>query len=196
MFSLLRPAIVLIGLFTLVTGLIYPAAITGLSLLAYPHQARGSLVERDGKVVGSSLIGQNFTDPKYFWPRPSAALDGDKKPYAADASAGPNLGSTSAALHERIAGEVERLRAGGTGAVPALVPVGLATASASGLDPHLAPADARFQVGRVAAARQLPEPEIRALVESMIEARELGFLGEPRVNVLRLNLALDGLARR
>lgn len=192
MLSHLRPAFVLIGVFTLLTGLVYPAALTGLSLLAYPHQAQGSLIERDGKVVGSSLIGQNFSDPRYFWPRPSAALDGDKKPYAADASAGSNLGPTSAALRERIAGDVERLRAGGT--MP--VPVGLTTTSASGLDPHIAPADALFQTGRVAATRRIPEPEIRALVERMTEPRELGFLGEPRVNVLRLNLALDALARR
>lgn len=192
MLSLLRPAFVLIGAFTLVTGLIYPAAVTGLSLLAYPNQAQGSLVERDGRIVGSSLIGQTFTDPGYFWPRPSAALDGDKAPYAANGSAGSNLGPTSAALRERIAGDVERLRAGA--AMP--VPVGLATASASGLDPHIAPADALFQTGRVAAARKMAEPEVRALVERMIEKRELGFLGEPRVNVLALNLALDALAGR
>ena len=194
MFAQLRPALVLLVFFTLLTGLAYPYAITGIAQLALPGQANGSLVVRDGKVIGSSLIGQNFAEPRYFWPRQSATTTADSAdatksvaaPYNANASTGSNLGPTSKALADRIAGDVARLKQG-----DAPVPVGLGTASASGLDPHISPADALYQVARVAAARRLPEDAIRALVGRHIEGREMGFLGEPRVNVLALNLALD-----
>lgn len=199
MFALIRPAFTLLVLFTLITGVLYPLGITGLAALIFPYQAGGSLIERDGKIVGSALIGQNFIDPKYFWPRPSATSGPDPKdpaksmpaPYNATNSSGSNLGPTSKALMERIAADVARL-GGGKSAVP----TGLATASASGLDPHIDPPSALFQVPRVAAARRLPEATIRRLVEGRIEGREFGLLGEPHINILRLNLALDELAGR
>ena len=201
MIAQFRPALVLLILFTALTGLAYPLAITGIAQAVFPDQAHGSLVARDGKVIGSSLIGQNFTQGKYFWPRPSATTGPDPKdptktvaePYNAAASGGSNLGPTSKVLMARIAADVARLRGG---AQDRAVPVDLATASASGLDPDISPAAAAFQVARVAKARNLPETDVRALVARLTEGRTLGFLGEPRVNVLRLNLTLDDLAAR
>lgn len=183
MLAMLRPALVLFGLFWALTGLAYPLAVTGIAQAVLPVHANGSLVERDGRVVGSELIGQRFVSDRNFWPRPSAAgADG----YDAASSGGSNLGPTSKALMERIAAEVARL-GGGPVAADA------ATASASGLDPHISPENARAQAPRVAAARGLPAARVADLVERSVEGRALGVFGEPRVNVLRLNLALDGL---
>jgi K+-transporting ATPase ATPase C chain len=184
----LRPAlVVLIGL-TLVTGIAYPAAVTAVAQLAFPHQANGSLIVVDGETVGSSLIGQAFGDPRYFWSRPSAAGEG----YDANASGGSNLGPTSRALIERIAADVDSLRAEHGGEA---VPVDLVTASASGLDPHISPAAADYQVARVAAARGLTDVEVRAAIARHTDGRLLGILGQGRVNVLELNLDLDGALR-
>ena len=184
----LRPALVLLIALSVLTGLIYPAVVTGVAQLVFPRQANGSLIVKDGKVVGSSLIGQPFDDPKYFWGRPSAT---SPFPYNAASSSGSNQGPTNPALHEAVKGRVEALRA----ADPdnkAPVPVDLVTASGSGLDPHISPAAALYQVGRVAKARKLDETAVRRLVEQHTEGRQWGFLGEPRVDVLALNLALDG----
>jgi potassium-transporting ATPase KdpC subunit len=186
--SALRPALALALLFALFLGLIYPLAITGLGQLIFPRQANGSLIERDGRIIGSALIGQTFTQPGYFRPRPSAAGKG----YDARSSGGSNLGPASQALVDRVRSDVAGLRSEGiSGAIPA----DLVTASGSGLDPHLSRAAALAQAPRVAASRGLPQAQVRALVERAIEQPLIGFIGEPRVNVLLLNLQLDRLAR-
>ena len=193
----IRPAIVLLLLMTVLTGLAYPLFITGVAQALFPRQAAGSLVERGGKIIGSELIGQNFTAPKYFHGRPSATSEPDPKdpsktvavPYAADNSAGSNLGPTSKALIVRVKGDAATLRQENK----APVPVDLVTTSASGLDPDITPAAALFQVPRVAQARGLPIARVRGLVEAQTEERFLGIFGEKRVNVLKLNLALDAL---
>ena len=188
MLSHVRAAVVSLVVFTVVTGIAYPLVITGIAQLVFPHQATGSLIVKDGKVVGSKLIGQPFDDPKYFWSRPSAT-----SPFAdnAGSSSGSNLSPTNADLVKAVQGRVDALRAADPGnAVP--VPVDLVTASGSGLDPHISPAAALYQVPRVAKARKLDPEALRQLVERHTEGRFLGFLGEPRVNVLTLNLALDG----
>jgi potassium-transporting ATPase KdpC subunit len=194
----IRPAIVLVIALTLITGLVYPLTMTGIAGVIFPYQAQGSLVEKDGKVIGSILIGQLFTEDKYFHARPSATNTPDPKdptktidaPYNAANSVGSNLGPTNKALIERIKGQVEELNKENASAT---VPIDLVTTSGSGLDPHISPEAAYFQVPRVAKARNLPEGRVRTLVEGQIEGRTLGLLGEPRVNVLKLNLALDGL---
>jgi K+-transporting ATPase ATPase C chain len=182
----LRPAVVLLALFTLLTGLIYPLAMTGIGQAAFNSQANGSPIERDGVIVGSSLIGQQFTRPEYFWGRPSAAGAG----YDGRSSSGSNLGPSSKALADRIKAEAERY-----GAPVSDIPPDLLTASASGLDPHITPAAARFQLARVAKARRLQEDVVSSLIDVRVETPSLGVIGEERVNVLELNLALDAMVQ-
>jgi K+-transporting ATPase ATPase C chain len=192
----IRPALVMLIGFSLLTGILYPLAITGIAETVFPWQSQGSLIERGGHVVGSALIGQNFADAKYFHPRPSATTEPDPKdstktipvPYAADNSTGSNLGPTSKALVDRVKDDVAKLHAENPN-VP--VPGDLVTTSASGLDPDISPAGADFQVPRVAKARGLSEDAVRAIVAAHTEPRFLGIFGEPRVNVLETNLALD-----
>lgn len=196
----LRPALVFIVALTLITGLAYPLAVTGIAGTLFPRQAQGSLIEQDGKVIGSALIGQAFTEDKYFHGRPSATTGPDPKdatktieaPYNASNSMGSNLGPTNKALVERVKGDVEKAKAENPSAA---VPIDLVTTSASGLDPQISPAGALFQVPRVAKARNLPEERLRQLVQEHTEGRLVGLLGEPRVNVLALNMALDRMAR-
>ncbi len=196
MFRELRPAILILVLLTLITGLAYPLAMTAIAGAIFPKQAQGSLIEQDGKVIGSSLIGQEFKDDKYFHGRPSATSAPDpadstktvSAPYNAASSGGSNLGPTSKALNDRIKEELQKLKAENP---LAAVPVDLVTASGSGLDPDISPEAALFQVSRVAKARNMPEDQVRQLVTASSQGRLAGLLGEPRVNVLALNLALD-----
>lgn len=196
MLSEIRPAIFILLLLTLITGLVYPLTITGAAGVLFPYQAQGSLIEKDGKTVGSALIGQEFKEDKYFHGRPSATVAPDpadstktvSAPYNAANSGGSNLGPTSKALADRVKEDVDKLKAENP-SMP--VPIDLVTTTASGLDPHISPDAALFQVPRVAKARSLPEERVRKLVLDSVEGRLAGFLGEPRVNVLALNLALD-----
>jgi potassium-transporting ATPase KdpC subunit len=187
--NILRPALVLFFILTLITGAVYPLLVIGIAQTLFPVQANGSLIMRDGKAVGSELIGQNFTDPKHFWGRPSAT---GPMPYNAAASSGSNVGPLNPALTDAVKGRIEALRAADPGNTQR-VPVDLVTASASGLDPHISPAAANYQVSRVAKVRGVSVDKVQALVDTQTEAPLLGFLGEPHVNVLKLNLALDKL---
>ena len=190
MLSNLRPALTLLALFTFITGIAYPLAVTAAAQLAFPEQANGSLIDRDGRVLGSSLIAQPFTGERYFWGRPSATTPG---PNNASASSGSNLGPTNPALSSAVNDRVAALRTSSPEQGATAIPVDLVTSSASGLDPQISPAAALYQVPRVAKARGLSEDRVRELVLQHIESRTFGVLGEPRVNVLLLNLALDGL---
>lgn len=188
--TMFRPVLILFVLLTAVTGFIYPLIVTGIARIAFPEQAAGSLIVKDGKAIGSRLIGQSFTDPKYFWSRPSTT---GPYPYNAAASTGSNQGPLNPALIDAVKARIEALKAADpTNTAP--IPVDLVTASASGLDPHISVAAANYQLERVARARELSAPAVAALVAKHTEGRLLGFLGEPRVNVLELNLALDEVA--
>lgn len=187
--SLLRPALIMLLSLTVLTGLAYPLAVTGLAQIIFPSRANGDIVFRGGQAVGSSLIGQEFTDPRYFWGRPSAT---SPVPYNAAASSGSNLGPLNPALTDAVAARVAALRAADPGNT-APVPVDLVTASGSGLDPHISIAAAEYQVARVARARELSQDSVRDLVKQATEGRQFGIFGEPRVNVLTLNLGLDRL---
>jgi K+-transporting ATPase ATPase C chain len=186
--SLLRPSIAALLLLSLITGVIYPTVVTGLATALFPWQAGGSRLEANGQLVGSALLGQGFTDPKFFWSRPSAT---GPVPYNGAVSSGSNLGPSNPALQQAITDRAAALRAADTSRTGP-VPVDLVTASGSGLDPHITPAAAEFQVSRVARVRGISEDSVRTLVARFTEARQFGVLGEPRVNVLRLNLALEG----
>ena len=198
----IRPALVLLVALTAITGLAYPLAMTGIAGLLFPAQAQGSLVlDKDGRILGSALIGQNFADARYFHGRPSATTEPDPKdptktvptPYAADSSGASNLGPTNKALVDRVQGDMDKLKAENPGAP---IPPDLVTTSASGLDPDISPEAASFQVPRVAKARNLPVERVEQLVEQSVQGRTLGLFGEPRVNVLALNMALDDAGRR
>ena len=189
--NLIRPAVSLFLLLTLITGVLYPLAVTGIAEVAFPEAANGSLIFKDGKSVGSRLIGQNFTDPKYFWGRPSAT---SPQPYNASASGGSNLGPLNPALTDGVKGRIAALKAAdpdNTGAIPA----DLVTASASGLDPHISPAAAKYQIERVARARQIDTAVVKAMVARFTEERQWSIFGDARVNVLELNLALDSTSK-
>ena len=187
--NIIRPALVLFVLLSLVTGVIYPLLVTGAARLIFPKQAAGSMIISDGKVVGSEMIGQNFSDVKYFWGRPSAT---SPMPYNASASGGSNQGPLNPALTDAVKGRIEALRAADPGN-SAAVPVDLVTASASGLDPHISPAAGLYQAARVAKVRGVAVEKVRGLVDAQTEKPVLGFFGEPQINVLKLNLALDAL---
>ncbi|MES2362359.1 MAG: potassium-transporting ATPase subunit KdpC [Pseudomonadota bacterium] len=187
--NMLRPALVLLLVLTLLTGVAYPLLVTGVARMLFPDQAAGSLILRNGKPVGSALIGQNFSEPQHFWGRPSAT---GPMPYNAAASSGSNLGPLNPALADAVKSRIAALRAADP-ANTAPVPVDLVTASASGLDPHISPAAAHYQVGRVAKARGLPPEKVQALVDGQTESPWLGLVSEPQVNVLKLNLALEAL---
>lgn len=191
MLAQLRPALMALAVLTLITGFLYPLAITGIAQVLFPQQANGSLIVIDGQPVGSSLIGQPFDAPKYFWGRPSATAP---FPYNAAASSGSNLGPTNEALIKAVQIRIDALKAADPGN-PLPLPVDLVTASGSGLDPHISPASAAYQVRRVARARKMEEDAVRQLVSQHTEGRQWGILGEPRVNVLALNLALDTQAQ-
>lgn len=183
----LKPALLMLAVLTVITGAAYPLVVTGLAQAVFPRQANGSLIEQDGKVVGSELIGQPFTDPKYFWSRPSAT---GPVPYNAGASSGSNLGPTNPALAETVKARIAALKTADLGNT-APVPLDLVTASGSGLDPHISPAAAAWQAPRIARLRGLAPDHVHALIEKYTDGRQFGVLGEPRVNVLRLNLVLD-----
>ncbi len=189
MIRILRQAVGCLVVFTVITGVIYPLIVTGFAQLVFPRQANGSLIIHNGKTVGSSHIGQSFSSPKYFWARPSATLP---NAYNAASSSGSNLGPLNPVLAENVKARIAQLKAADTASKP-LVPVDLVTASASGLDPDISPAAAEYQISRVAKARNLDETKVRELVVKLTKSRQLGVLGEPRVNVLELNLALDNL---
>ncbi len=202
MLNQIRPTLVILIALTLLTGLGYPLAMTGVAGVLFPYQAQGSLVlDKDGHTIGSELIGQNFTTDRYFHGRPSATTEPDPKdptktvptPYAADSSGASNYGPTNKALIDRVKGDVDKLKAENPGAP---VPMDLVTTSASGLDPHISPEAALFQVPRVAKTRNLPADRVQALVQDHVEGRTFGLFGEPRVNVLALNVALDAIASK